>query len=57
MAEATIKDVAKEAGVSEQTVLVYIERKANVKPTEANRIRRAMEKLNFTEPPSLRQVN
>ena len=45
--EATIKDVAREAGVSAMTVSRVVNGKTNVKPATAQKIRRAIEKVNY----------
>lgn len=44
---ATIKDVAREAGVSAMTVSRVVNGKANVKPATAERIERAIKKVNY----------
>jgi len=45
--EATIKDVAREAGVSAMTVSRVINGKTNVKPATAEKIERAIRKVNY----------
>lgn len=45
--EATIKDVAREAGVSIMTVSRVINRKTNVRPATAEKIQQAIEKVNY----------
>ena len=45
--DATIKDVAREAGVSAMTVSRVINGKSNVRPATAEKINRAIEKVNF----------
>ncbi len=45
--EATIKDVAREAGVSAMTVSRVINGKANVKSTTRERIQKAIKKVNY----------
>jgi LacI family transcriptional regulator len=45
--EATIKDVAREAGVSAMTVSRVVNGKTNVRPATAERIERAIKKVNY----------
>jgi LacI family transcriptional regulator len=45
--EATIKDVAREAGVSAMTVSRVINGKSNVRPATAERIEQAIKKVNY----------
>ena len=45
--DATIKDVAREAGVSAMTVSRVVNGKTNVKPSTAEKIRKAIEKVNY----------
>ncbi|MCW8926776.1 MAG: LacI family transcriptional regulator, partial [Xanthomonadales bacterium] len=45
--EATIKDVAQEAGVSAMTVSRVINGKANVRPATRERIQKAIDKVNY----------
>src|SRR5210317_1719661 len=47
MREATIKDVAREAGVSAMTVSRVINGKSNVKPATRDRIQKAITKVNY----------
>lgn len=47
MREATIKDVAREAGVSAMTVSRVINGKANVRPATRDRIQKAITKVNY----------
>ena len=44
---ATVKDVAREAGVSAMTVSRVINGKANVRPATAEKIKRAIRKINY----------
>ena len=44
---ATIKDVAREAGVSAMTVSRVINGKANVRPATRERIQRAIDKVSY----------